>query len=443
VGRPPARRVNGDLVNREGMHKFLRDSFLRNKPYDQMVYELVSATGNTSPDEANFNGATNFIVNMVKRDDPMQTQATAKTAKLFLGLQVQCTQCHNHPFNDWKQDQFWSLNAFFRQTKGRATSGNRRDIEAAELENVDFRGDQGGSGDGEIYYELRNGAMAVAYPKFVDGTEINRDGMVSKVNRRAELGKLIAKSEYLGKAVANRIWSHFLGYGFTKPVDDMGPHNQPSHPELLERLGKEFASQGHDFKKLVRWIAMSEAYSLSSRSTPKNKKDDPSLGEKPKFTHFYLRQMSPEQLYDSLQAVTHISAQDLEQSRGGKVEDRLRAKREWIGQFTVNLGNDEGEELTTFNGTIPQALMMMNGPMTASITDINKSDSLIPRLIATGMKSSDIVDFLFMDALSRKPTSADWAICQQAMGGGGGNMSLAYQDIWWMLINSNEFIFVH
>ncbi|MBS0208845.1 MAG: DUF1549 domain-containing protein [Planctomycetes bacterium] len=441
VGRPPARRVNGELVNRDGMHKFLRDSYLRGKPYDRMVYELVSAEGNTSPNEKDFNGASNFIASMLKRDDPMSTQATAKTAKLFLGLQVQCTQCHNHPFNDWKQDQFWSMNAFFRQTKAEATTRMGRDIEGAELRSVDFRGEGNTQQEAEIYYELRNGTMAVAYPKFVDGTKIDPDGSVSKVNRRAELGKLIVKSEYFGRAIANRMWGHFLGYGFTKPVDDMGPHNQSSHPELLERLGKEFSAQGHDLKKLVRWITMSEAYSLSSKITPRNKKDDPAMGEKPKFSRFYLRQMSPEQLYDSLHAITRVSAQDLEQIRGGKVDERQREKREWISQFTVNIANDEGEDLTTFNGTIPQALVMMNGPLTNDIISVDKPDALLPRLVNSGMKGTDLVDFLYLSTVSRKPTSADWAVISGVLGS-RPNLS-AYQDVWWALINSNEFIISH
>ena len=104
------------------MQKYLRDSFARNKPYDQMVYELVTATGANKPGEEDFNGEVNFLIGNM--DDKRRVNATAKTAKVFLGLQVQCTQCHNHPFNDWKQNQFWELNAFFRQT-GAAQRGDR------------------------------------------------------------------------------------------------------------------------------------------------------------------------------------------------------------------------------------------------------------------------------------------------------------------------------
>ena len=96
------------------------------------------------------------------------------------------------------------------------------------------------------------------------------------------------------------MWQHFLGYGFTKPVDDMGPHNTPSHPALLEYLGEEVRKNSFNMKELIRWIVLSEPYSLSSQITPQNKSDDPLLGETPKFTHFYLRQMRAEELYQSL-----------------------------------------------------------------------------------------------------------------------------------------------
>jgi hypothetical protein len=127
IGRPPAGN-DRSLVDREGMQKYLRDSFARNKPYDQLVNELVTANGANKPGEEGYRGETNFLIGNVDPDKKGMDKwinATAKTAKVFLGLQVQCTQCHNHPFNDWKQNQFWALNAFFRQT-GAQPVGPRR-----------------------------------------------------------------------------------------------------------------------------------------------------------------------------------------------------------------------------------------------------------------------------------------------------------------------------
>ncbi len=236
IGRPPAQRDRRRLVNRDGMQQWLRRAFLKNKSYDAMVYELVSATGSSKPGEEGYNGAVNFLLDNLQEN---AATATAKTARYFLGLQVQCTQCHNHPFNEWKQDQFWGMNAFFRQTKAlRTFAGRNQEIDSARLENEDFPGESNKNPkDAEIYFELRDGTTRVAYPTFVDGTQIDHSGYADEVNRREELAKLIVKSDYLGKAIVNRMWAHFLGYGFTKPIDDLGPHNAPSHPELLENLG--------------------------------------------------------------------------------------------------------------------------------------------------------------------------------------------------------------
>jgi hypothetical protein len=431
IGRPMPRE-NRTATNREGMQQYLRSSFARNKPYDQMAFELISATGNSTPGQDGYNGAVNFLIGKLQEN---ATEATARTAKYFLGMQVQCTQCHNHPFNDYKQDQFWSMNAFFRQTRSNRV-GQGRMTEYATLSNQDFMGEGSTPNEAEIYFELRNGQMQVAYPKFVDGTPINPSGYVKDVDRRAELGKLVIKSDMFGKAIANRVWSHFLGYGFTKPVDDMGPHNQASHPELLDRLGKEFAAHGHDLKKLIRWIVLSEAYGLSSKITAKNKKDDPTLGEKPKFSHFYLRQMQAEQLYESLLTATKLP--------GAKGDDDLNAKEErktnLLSQFTITFGNDEGEDATTFNGTIPQALMMMNGQMTKDATSV--ANGSILQWLSQNASTNEAIEYLYMAALARKPSSADLGMCREVLSTRANALS-AYQDIWWALLNSNEFIFVH
>ena len=207
---------------------------------------------------------------------------------------MQCTQCHNHPFNDWKQQKFWEFNSFFRQTRAvRHFAPGTRDVARIELVNQDFSGEDATPNPAEaaVYYELRNAQLKVAYPAFVDGTAIHRSGLLADVDRRQELGRLVLKSEYLDRAIVNRYWAHFLGYGLTKPIDDLGPHNSPSHPALLEYLGEQFRQEGYNLKELIRWITLSDAYSLSSQRNSQNRGDDPALGVPPQFSHFYLRQM--------------------------------------------------------------------------------------------------------------------------------------------------------
>lgn len=423
-----------DLTNRTGMQKYLRDSFAANKTYDQLAYELVTAEGSTTPGNPNFNGAVNFLVDKVNQEKG--TLATSSVSRIFLGQQVQCTQCHNHPFNQWKQQKFWEFNAFFRQTRAlRRFVDGTRDIESAELVNQDFGGEANDPEDALVFYELRNGLQKVAYPVFTDGTEIERSGFVEDVNRREELGRLMLQSEYLDKMIVNRMWSLFMGYGFTRPIDDLGPHNPSSHPELLENLGKEFRQSSYDLKKLITWITLSRPYQLASTLGTNNELDDPTIGESPKFSRFYLRQMSAEQLYASM--VTASNAQSK-----GSYEEQEAERRRWLSQFVVAFGNDEGTEATTFNGSIPQALMLFNGDLTKNATSLEPG-SFLKQLSQTGRSPKDRITRLFLAGLARRPTKNEMAIASKLLVARKGNEAEMLQDMWWAILNSNEFIMQH
>ncbi|PHR89476.1 MAG: hypothetical protein COA78_35800 [Blastopirellula sp.] len=422
-------------INRAGMQKYLRDSMARNKPYDQMVRELITAEGANTPGMPNFNGAVNFYMDKLAEDG---VQATAKTSQIFLGLQVQCTQCHNHPFNEWKQNKFWEMNAFFRQTRAVRLRGMEADGGgmAMELKNVSFRGEGGNIEEADIYYEERSGLMKVAFPTFLDDTEIPRSGDLSKVNRREELAKFVVDSPFLQDAIANRMWGHFFGYGFTKPVDDMGPHNRPTHPELQTYLGQEVRKSSFNLKELIKWITLSEAYGLSSKINKGNKIDDPTVGEPPKFSHFYLRQMQAEELYESL-----IVATQAHKTRGG-YEEQEREKAKWMSQFVVAFGTDEGDASTTFNGTIPQALMMFNGELVNAAISA-KQGSFIQSLAQDGKDPKEAINHLYMATISRRPTKKEVEAANYLLQSHKGNTVAALQDIFWALLNSNEFILNH
>ena len=423
-----------DMTNRSGMQKYLRDSFASGKPYDKLVYELVTAEGATKPGSAGFNGAVNFLVNKVNEENAVL--AASSTSRIFLGQQVQCTQCHNHPFNQWKQQKFWEFNSFFRQTRSlRRFVEGTRDIEHAELVNEDFEGEARDPNDALIFYELRNGLTKVSYPVFTDGTAIETSGYVSEVNRRNELGRLMLDSEYLDKMIVNRMWSMFLGYGFTKPIDDLGPHNPASHPGLLEDLGKAFRGSSYDLKQLITWITLSRPYGLQAVLGSNNQIDDPSIGEAPKFSRFYLRQMSAEQLYQSLVTATDASA-------SGSYEQQEAQRRQWLQQFVVAFGTDEGDEATTFNGSIPQALMLFNGDLTKQAISTSKG-GFIDRVSAVGKSSQDSLNELFLAGLSRRPSKNETAVAGQLIRARGGNEKEMLQDMWWAVLNSNEFIMQH
>lgn len=431
--------ANNSMIDRAGMQKFLRDSFARNKPYDRMVYELVTATGNVSPDAENFNGAVNFLIDKVNADNA--AQATAATSRLFLGLQVQCTQCHNHPFNKWEQQKYWEMNAFFRQVRARGGRRAQMNGQTAELVDVDFMGESNDVQEADLYYDQRNGELKIAFPVFVDGTSIAKHGAVSEVVRRQELANLMMDSPYLEKALVNRVWGHFMGYGFTKPVDDLGPHNKASHPELLDYLASEFRKNDFDIRDLIRWVVLSRPYGLSSKmASAKGKEvdlvDDPQAGTMPLFSRFYLRQMRAEELYESLLVATRAEASM------GSYEQQEQRKNRWLQQFAQAFGTDEGDETTNFAGTIPQVLMMFNGELIRQATG-SANGNFLDRLVAdSSLSNKEKINYLFMAGLGRKAKPNEVKMASQLYTA-RGNPRETFQDLWWVILNSNEFIFNH
>ena len=429
IGQQTPRRVS-----RDGMQKFFREAFGRNRPWKDVVVDLVTAEGHYEQ-----NGAVNYLLAQMQDNDEA-VQLTAKTARLFLSTQVQCTQCHNHPFNDWKQDQFWQFNSFFRQTAKRDhrkfnPQTGRQEDDFSEVLWRDFQG--------PVYFEKRNGLMQVAFPIY-DGSEVDASGAT---DRRKELAKLITSGErpQLALSMVNRMWGHFFSQGFTRPIDDMGPHNPPTHPELLDRLADEFVKSGYDLKQLMRWIANSEAYNLTSRITKKNEQDNPAAGEAALFTHMYVKPMTAEQLYDSLIVATNANA-----GRGGW-EASERRRQQWLQQFVRAFGNDMAEESNSFDGTIPQALMMMNtnprpeeGEATLMSGAVSlESNSHLAELLSGPGTDTQKIQKLFQTALSRMPTRAELTRLQSAVKGPPQQRAAAFQDIFWALLNSNEFILVH
>jgi hypothetical protein len=312
-----------------------------------------------------------------------------------------------------------------------------------QLYNDDFPGENTQNPDPKratLYYELRNGESRAAWPVFVDGTEINPSGLISDVDRRAELARLIASSDYLPTAMVNRMWGHFHGYGFTKPIDDMGPHNLPiaEHAELLARLAADFRKASFNIKDLIRWITLSEPYTLSNRSIKQNERDDPSLGEKPHFSKFYLRQMTAEQLYESLIVATEA------QKTLGSYEQQERSKADWLRQFTIAFGTDDGGEATTFNGTIPQVLMMFNGDLIRKATSGETGSFLDQVALSPKLNYQGRVNYLFLSALARRANASEMRFCEGTLlVAHKGDQLKALQDVFWVLLNSNEFILIH
>lgn len=419
---------NNKPYSRRGMEKFFREAFAKSRPWDEVVVDLVTSEGHWEE-----NGAVNYTLAQMQMPDEA-VQLTAKTTKLFLGMQVQCTQCHNHPFNNWQQSQFWEFNSFFRQVRNvnhqrtNPTTG-RREQEYREVVLQDF--------NGPVFYEKRSGLMQVALPKYF-GKEVDPQAF----DRRKEFSKLLLETEdgetpMIAMAFVNRTWGQFFGYGFTRPVDDMGPHNPASHPQVHERLAAEFVKSGYDIKQLIRWIANTEAYSLTSQFGDSNEVDRPSAGEMSLFSHMYIKSMQAEQLYDSL-----IVATSAHKSGRGGWDAQEEQRRRWMQQFVVAFDNDENDEATTFNGTIPQALMMMNSELIDKAVSAERGSFLFETIARPGRDTEKFED-LYLAALSRKPSRREASEASRLIRMYGPKRVEAFQDLFWALLNSNEFIFNH
>ncbi len=445
IGRTPGRNID-----RAAMSKYLRDSFALNKPWNKMVLELVTAKGgSTSKSTAMgvpFNGATNF---MLSHMNDGKVPATSFTTRLFLGMQVQCTQCHDHPFNDRKQESFWGINAFLQRMNQQEFNDTddtgRRIFLFSELKDEPV--EEGA--DLFVRYDKRSAFVEVTPPLWIDGKTKILDPTPG-MDLRDRLAELIVAQDnpYFAQAIVNRMWGHFLGRGIVHPMDDLGEHNPPSNPELLEKLAENFKESNYDLKRLISWITMSLPYSLSSQSNKTNKEDDALC------SHYPLKQMSPEQFFDSL-----LVASQANQAGTKGWEQAEKMKEQLQRQFTTVFNNDENAEADTFNGTIPQALLLMNGELMAKATSKDPGSFLHGRVSeilknnkAARNLDNNLLNDLYLSAVSRRPTERERKLAGEVLRITWTNakdknpfdvMIQGYQDIFWSLLNSSEFVLNH
>jgi hypothetical protein len=405
-------------VDRPALSAWLRKQFNADRPWNELVFDLITAKGSNKE-----NGAVNFPMAHLEFG---AVPLTSITTRVFLGQQIQCTQCHDHPSNDWKQADFWGINAFFKGIK-RERIQTPNAAGAMVLDHVELSDEPT-----EAYasYDRRNGLVGIAYPKFLDGRKISQG---RDVDRRLELGKLIAdpKNMDLARAFANRMWGHFIGRGFVQPVDDFGPHNPPSHPELLDSMAQEFMNSGYDIKTLIRWITSSQAYNLTSAMTKGNEKDETL------FSHVALKPMTPEQLFDSL-----LTATAAHKAGSGNIDDSRRDA--WMRQFLFTFATDEGDEGSSFSGTIPQALMMMNGDLMEQAVG-GKPGSFLADLLEQAHAQNRaspglfMVNNIYLAALSRYPSPRERSAAQRFVETYPDAINIL-EDLFWALLNSNEFV---
>ena len=409
-----------DNERRIGLTGWVKNALETNMPYDQFVNELVAADG-----ELQDNPAGNYVLRY--RRSPVFL--TSHTSRLFLGLSMQCAECHDHKTEVWLQEDFYGIAAFFTgirsEQKGYLTDmkGNSTEMENYLISN---------SPEVQMASYMFDGNKESVPPRFLDGTEYKGEN----TKKRKALAEWMTADEnpYFSKAIVNRIWKHFMGHAFVEPLDGFGEEYPPTNPELLTWLAEDFVIHGYDLQHLIRTILHSKAYQRSSETNNSNKDDEIY------YSHAYMKPLSAEQFFYSMLQATRFER--LQKRKGP--EQVKKMKRKHLKKFLFLLDNGEMEEIEAFNGTIPQALMMINGDLVNDSADHRERGSFVNYVLDNWRDTIDRVRFIYLTVLSRKPTSKEQTYFQRYLERSlYTDKDLAYEDLYWVLLNSAEFSLNH
>ena len=388
-------------------YNWLVDRLSKNTPMDRMVQELLGASGGTFSNPAtNFYQATNDRLLM-----------SENVAQVFMGMRIQCAQCHNHPFDRWTMDDYYGFAAFFAQI-GRKQGEDYR-------EQIVFNG-----GGGEQNHPVGGRVMK---PKFLGGAEPETAGQ----DRRAVLAKWLASKDnpWFATSFANRVWAHFMGVGIVEPIDDVRVSNPASNPELLEELGRRFTDSKYDLKQLVRDICNSRTYQRSTRRNPTNELDERN------FAHANLRRIKAENLLDCISEVT-------------ETKDKFSGLPVGARAVQIADGNNSTYFLTTFGRamretvcscevkmepTLSQALHLMNGD---TVNAKIQQGGVVKKLMEQRKFPEERITELYLRCLARMPTKEELDKLLPLLAP-GTNQEQVVGDIFWALLNSREFLFNH
>ena len=397
-----------------GFEAWLRSRLAENRNYAEIAREVLTLGISQQEMQAFAQPNTPTPAAFYQAKEGKPENLASATSRIFLGVRIECAQCHDHPFDDWKQQEFWGYAAFF-----------------AEVQPPPM-GDQPAPAPPPSKHSLMvPGTEEVVQARFLKGEEPALDDAGSP---RKVLAEWITSPEnpYFARAAVNRMWAHHFGVGLVDPLDDFGPNNPPSHPELLDLLAREFVTHDYNFKFMIRAITSSQTYLLSSRRT------DASQETPRTFARMPVRAMMPEQIFDSLaQAVGYRQPFDPEQPINFNND---QARQEFLENF-----KNESDAPTERGSTILQALQLMNGTFIAGATDLADSQTLAAVIDAPFLDAEGKVEALFLTTLTRRPTAEEMAKFKAYVEAGGPkkDQAAALSDVFWALLNSSEFLTNH
>ncbi len=377
-----------------------------------MVCEMI-----TAPPYGYYDGSANggnMATAFLMANELKPENIAAASARLFLGVKIECAQCHNHPFETWKREQFWQFASFFA---GITPVGQNQNFRRAPAEAIEIRS--------LTIPDLNKKVSA----KFLDGKEPQ---FKEKVSARVTLADWMTAKEnpYFARNAVNRLWANFFGTGLIDPLDEPGDQNPPSHPELLKELSQAFADCGYDLKYLIKAIVSSKAYQLSSVAPGASATADRT------FSRMKVRGLTPEQLFDSLALATYYRDQP---GSMRMYNDPRSARGEFLAKFSST------ERLSDVQTSILQALTLMNGKFIGELTSVERSELLDSVIKSPFFDTPQRIEALYLAAVSRKPTAEELGKLTDYVDKGGptGDVNKSLADVFWALLNSSEFGFNH
>ena len=406
--------------------EYLAQHLQMNTGWDQIAREFITATG-----EVRQHGNTGII--MAQAGEP--ENVAAEVARIFMGIQIQCAQCHDHPYDGWKRQQFHELAAFFPRVAVRRvrTMGERGFQVVADDQPLRRRkkGNRRGRGTLEHYMpDLENPTapgQLIQPALFTTGQKLEMGA--TDVNRRGKLSQWLTAldNEWFSKALVNRIWSELVGEGFVEPIDDLGPDREVNAPRTFDRLSTEFAHNGYDVKWLFRTIMATAAYQRESR--PRRQ----SVG--PPFTANRPQPLRSDQLFDVFLQV--MDRGELTPTRRSRKNMGKRGRNSPRMTFQKEFGFDPSQARKEVVASIPQALVLMNSPQVNRAIHGGKPWGL-GKWLREIVNDRELVQQLYLHCLAREPTAQETKICV-AYVKGTGDRRVAFEDILWSLVNSSEF----